>query len=134
MLALMHFHHIGYAVKDIKTTSAFYQDAGWTMSPIQFDIIQGTDIAFLKKDGEPLIELVSSHKETSPVSKAIAKMGGVTVYHVCYIVEALDEAIMQLRKKRFVLLFNPVPAVAMDNKRICYMMHPDVGLIELVEA
>jgi len=33
----------------------------------------------------------------------------------------------------FVPLFKPVPSVAMDDKLICYLYNPLVGLIEVVE-
>jgi methylmalonyl-CoA/ethylmalonyl-CoA epimerase len=38
-----------------------------------------------------------------------------------------------LRKQRFIQLFNPVPAIALNNRKICYLFNKDVGLIELVE-
>lgn len=132
MINSMHFHHIGYAVRDISKTAAFYLSAGWTMSDMQLDKIQGTYIAFLTKDEEPMIELVAPYNEHSPITKTLDKMG-VTTYHVCYSVADLDIAIMEMRKMRYMPLFTPVPAIAIDNKRICYMMHPEVGLIELVE-
>ena len=126
------FHHIGYAVRDIVATAEFYTYAGWVLSDIVVDPIQNTQIAFLKRDGFPLIELVAPVDENSPICK-ILKTSGVTPYHVCYSVADIDNAIAELRAKRFVLLFNPVPAVALNHKKISYLMHPHVGLIELIE-
>lgn len=132
MLINCSFHHIGYAVKDIASTAAFYTKVGWTMSEIYTDTIQNTYIAFLNRDGFPLIELVAPIDETSPICNTLKKVGNST-YHVCYAVPDIDIAIAELRAQRYMPLFKPVEAVAMDNKKICYMMHPDVGLIELVE-
>ena len=126
------FHHIGYAVRDIVATAEFYTNSGWVLSEIVVDPIQNTQIAFLERDGFPLIELVAPVDENSPICKTL-KTSGVTPYHVCYSVADIDNAVAELRAKRFILLFNPVPAVALDNKKISYLMHPQVGLIELIE-
>lgn len=126
------FHHIGYAVKDIARTAAFYTKAGWTMSEMYTDTIQNTYIAFLSREGFPLIELVAPINETSPICNTLKKVGNTT-YHVCYVVPDMDAAVAELRAQRYMPLFKPVEAVAMENKKICYLMHPEVGLIELVE-
>lgn len=126
------FHHIGYAVKSIDETANFYVSKGWTLSEETIDPIQNTKIAFLKRDGFPLMELVAPVDETSPIVKTLDKVG-VSTYHVCYGVNDLEDVVKQLRKEKFLPLFKPVPANALDNKRICYLYNAIVGLIELVE-
>jgi len=66
------------------------------------------------------------------VVKTLEKVG-VSTYHVCYSVPALDDAVRALRRQRFLPLFRPVEAVALEGKRICYLYNANVGLIELVE-
>jgi methylmalonyl-CoA/ethylmalonyl-CoA epimerase len=131
MLNSFHFHHIGYAVHDIMQTATCYLKADWQMSNIQIDVIQNTKIAFLSKDGTPLIELIAPVDENSPVVKTLNKTG-VTPYHICYEVENIYEAITELRKQKYILLFNPVDAVALDNRKICYLYNKNVGLIEIL--
>jgi methylmalonyl-CoA/ethylmalonyl-CoA epimerase len=131
MLDSFHFHHIGYAVHDIMLTATFYIEAGWQMSNIQVDVIQNTKIAFLSKDGMPLIELVAPIDENSPVVKMLNKVG-ITTYHICYEVENICDAITELRKQKYILLFNPVEAIALDNRRICFLYNKNVGLIEIL--
>jgi methylmalonyl-CoA/ethylmalonyl-CoA epimerase len=131
MLNSFHFHHIGYAVKDIMFTAAYYLRAGWQMSNIQIDVIQNAKIAFLSKDGMPLIELIAPVNENSPVVKTLNKVG-VTTYHICYEVENIHEAIDELRKQKYILLFNPVEALALDNRKICYLYNKNIGLIEIL--
>jgi len=131
MLPEMKFHHIGYAVKSIEDTASFYVNGGWSLSNTQYDPIQKTYIAFLIKDGFPLIELVAPYDETSPINNTLKKIG-VTTYHICYSVPNIEKAVNNLRSQRFIPLFAPVAAVAMGG-RICYLMHPKVGLIELLE-
>lgn len=132
MISNCSFHHIGYAVKNIDKTAKYYIATGWKMGEIYTDTIQNTYIAFLTRDGFPMIELVAPIDETSPICNTLKKVGNAT-YHVCYSVPDLNTAVVELRAQRFMPLFKPVEAVAIDNKKICYLMHPDVGLIELVE-
>ncbi|MCQ2351338.1 MAG: VOC family protein [Paludibacteraceae bacterium] len=133
MLEYLKFHHIGYAVKNIESTARFYIDLGWDMSEIYLDSVQKTYIAFLTREDFPMIELVAPVDEYSPINETLKKMG-VTTYHICYEVSNINDSILELRSKRFMPVFMPVEAVAMGGKKICYMMHPQVGLIELVEV
>jgi methylmalonyl-CoA/ethylmalonyl-CoA epimerase len=126
------FHHIGYATDSILLTSKFYISLGYNLTQTFHDSIQNVNIAFLKKDNFPIIELVERIDENSPVSKILDK-NGVTPYHVCYAVEDMDEAIIDLRKNKFIQLFEPVSAAAINNKKICYFFNSNVGLIELLE-
>lgn len=132
MLEKLKFHHIGYAVKDIDATAQLYLNTGWQKSDTVFDPVQNTYIAFLYRTGFPTIELVAPVDEQSPICNTLKKTG-VGTYHVCYSVPNMDEAVIELRSQRFIPLFKPVDAVAINNHRICYLMHPQVGLIELVE-
>ncbi len=132
MLINCQFHHIGYAVKDIDRTAKYYTATGWQLGEVYTDTIQNTYIAFLTREGFPMIELVAPIDETSPICNTLKKVGNAT-YHVCYSVPDLNTAVVELRSQRFMPLFKPVEAVALDNKKICYLMHPDVGLVELVE-
>ncbi len=132
MLKNCQFHHIGYAVKSIDKTARYYTASGWQMGEVFTDTIQNTYITFLRREGFPLIELVAPVDDNSPICNTLKKVGNST-YHVCYSVPDIDIAISELRVQRYMPLFKPVEAVAINNKRICYLMHPDVGLIELVE-
>lgn len=132
MLPYFKFHHLGYAVKDIKRTARYYQKAGWILSDITLDSIQNTYIAFLTKEGMPKYELVAPVDDKSPIVKTLEKSGN-TPYHVCYSVDDIEKAVGDLKALHFVPLFNPVPAVAIDNELICYLYNPYVGLIEIVQ-
>lgn len=131
MLEGFRFHHIGYAVNSIEKTSVYYTEEGWILSEIYSDTIQNTKIAFLFKNSFPLIELVEPIDDKSPVVKTLDKMG-VTPYHVCYEVDDIEIAISNLKKKRFIPLFKPVEAIALENRKICYLFNQAVGLIEIV--
>lgn len=131
MLQDAKFHHIGYAVSNIAETAFFYTSGGWSVSKTIIDKVQNSEIAFLSKSYQPLIELVSPIDESSPTSEILNK-NGVTLYHICYEVDDIYEAIGIMRKKRFIPLFNPVKAIAFEDRLICYMYNKHVGLIELL--
>lgn len=133
MLSNFRFHHIGYAVKDIESSAKLYLEAGWTMSELVVDPIQNAKIAFLNKDGMPQIEFVAPVDENSPIVKTLEK-SGISPYHVCYEVDDIEQAVKDLRKMKYIKLFNPVPAVGIDDKKICYLFNSQVGLLEIVEA
>ena len=132
MLNSFRFHHIGYAVNSIETTAEYYVRANWLLSDIQIDETQNTRIAFLSKPDMPLIELIAPVDENSPVVKTLEKVG-VSTYHVCYEVDDMDMAFSELRKQKYIPLFNSVKAIALDNRKICYFYNKNVGLIEIVE-
>ncbi|MDR1373240.1 MAG: VOC family protein [Dysgonamonadaceae bacterium] len=132
MLPNFRFHHIGYAVYDIEKTAAYYTNAGWQISEIGLDKIQNTKITFLSKENMPLIELIAPVDNTSPIVKTLEKVG-VSTYHICYEVDEIQESIVELRKQKFIPLFAPVEAVALENCKICYLYNKNVGLIEIVE-
>jgi len=131
MLSCFRFHHIGYAVHDIELTAAYYTKAGWSLSDLQVDEIQHTKIAFLSKEGMPLIELIAPVDENSPVVKTLEKVG-VSTYHLCYEVDNMEDAVAELRRQKYIVLFTPVEAIALDNKKICYLYNKNTGLIEIV--
>jgi len=127
------FHHLGIATANIERTSDFYIHAGYTISPIITDQIQDVNICFLTRPASPLIELVSPLSIASPVSKIIQN-SGVTPYHTCYEVVDLNKSILLLKQKKFLPLFKPVPAIALENQLICFLYNKDFGLIELLQS
>lgn len=128
----MTFHHIGVATKSIEKSIIAYEALGYELSSKFIDTVQGVNLAFLNKLGFPTIELVSPFSEFSPVSDIINK-SGTTPYHTCFEVENIEVAIVNLRSRRYLLLKPPVPAIAFNNRMICFMFHNSSGLIELLQ-
>jgi methylmalonyl-CoA/ethylmalonyl-CoA epimerase len=133
MLTSFKFHHIGIATTNIKNTAKYYLDAEYIISDTIFDPIQNVSIAFLEKNGMPRIELLEPVlSSNSPINKIIEK-SGVSPYHICYEVDDIETAIKELKKKKYLPLSRPVNAIAINNKKICFLFNKDIGLIELVE-
>lgn len=133
MKCLTNIDHIGYAVDDIQRSAHLYIEGGWTISEIFEEKVQKAKIAFLSKPGFTTIELVSPLEGKSPVDN-ILKTNGVSPYHICYQVEDIMEALEELFEEGFKPLFMPVESVAMDNRKICYLYHTDIGYIEIVAS
>jgi methylmalonyl-CoA/ethylmalonyl-CoA epimerase len=127
------FHHIGYAVKSIADSKKIFESLGYNSSDEMTDEVQRVKVCFLFKKNHPIIELVQGIQEKeSPVSKYLEK-NGVTPYHICYSVSNIYQVVGQLRQRGFLVLFAPTPAVALNQRRICYLFNKHIGLIELVE-
>jgi UDP-4-amino-4,6-dideoxy-N-acetyl-beta-L-altrosamine N-acetyltransferase len=132
----MKVHHIGYAVKSIEASAFRYISLGYRrLSDICDDTGRGVRILFLRHivTGET-IELVAPMGEESPVSGQLQKMKGLaSPYHICYEVPDLQEAIDWLKKEKYILVDAPAEAPAIGGRKVAFLLHRDVGMIELVE-
>ena len=133
MESILKFHHIGIACHDIARSQAFYTAMGYRATEVVDDPIQHVRVCFLDKEDAPRIELLEPLDDQSPVARTLATVG-VSPYHSCYQVEDMESAINELRAQRFLLVSGPVPACAMDGKRVAFLFQKHTGLIELVEA
>lgn len=130
---MLTFDHIGIACRDIEKTKLFYLSMGYEASATVEDVLQHVRICFLNKEGEPCLELLEPLDEQSPVLRTLSAVG-VSPYHICYRVQAMEAAIAMLRGKRFLLVSGPVPACAMQDRRVAFLFQKNTGLIELVET
>ncbi len=128
----MRFHHIGVATNNIAMTAQQYSIFGYQiLSEIIFDPIQNVYIAFMEKEGSPRVELVAPVNEYSPILNTINK-NGTTPYHFFYEVDNIVEEVKKLKKLKFILISKIVPAVAFENRLVCFLYNKDAGLIELL--
>ena len=96
------------------------------------DEYRGIEITFLQKDGYE-VELVSPVRKDS-VAYGLMKKYGNAPYHICYETQDMDTEIGHLRDNGYVLWEEPHAAVAFENKRVCFLIHPYMGMIELKEV
>ncbi|MBA5247430.1 VOC family protein [Marnyiella aurantia] len=129
----MTVHHYGLATKSIEKSIKSFIALGYeACSDIIFDPLQGVNLLFLKNENDHFIELVEPAATENPVSKILSKNGS-SLYHICYTVDHLDQKIEELKSNRFKLVLPPTPAVAFEGRKICFLYHPSLGLIELLE-
>ena len=127
-------HHIGYLVKKIERAKELFQGLGYTLEKeIIYDSFRDVDICFLRGGGVYRIELVSPRSIESVVGKLRVKIGN-SPYHICYEVENLEKCIDFLRGNKYVIWEEPHEAVALENRRVAFLMSGQIGMIELLES
>lgn len=130
----MKVHHVGYLVKSIDDAKKTFQELGYIVEQdLVKDSIRKIDIIFLRKDGL-CVELVSAYEKDSVVGKLHKKIGN-SPYHICYISDKpLNIAITEMEMQGFMTIAAPEVAVALGNKKVVFMYHPTIGMIEIVEG
>lgn len=128
----MTIHHIGYLVKKLERAQKAFAALGYVLSQdLVRDEHRKIDIVFYEKDGYR-IELVSPYDSESVVGDLIKRLGN-SPYHICYEVADFDAEVERLRDQRYVICGNDAPAPACGGHRVVFMIHPFLGMIELLE-
>ena len=128
----MRIDHIGYAVKDMRKARQALQELGYALGETVADTERQVSICFGEKDGYR-VELIAPLGEDSPVTELLAR-SGPTPYHLCYESDAFDADLERLQAGRYRLVLPPREAIALGGRRVAFLMHLSVGLIEVVEA
>lgn len=127
------FHHFGVACRDIDRTAAEYVRMGYVKGDTVMDPLHNVMICFLRHALMPMVELLASVDDKSPVVQ-ILKKNGTCPYHTCYEVEDLDNAVKVFKKLRYVTVSSPKEACAIEGRRVAFLYNADMGLIELLES
>ena len=133
MLENAEFHHIGMAVASLDSAMRSYADAGFEVSRPVVEPIQKVRVAYARRNGFPVFELLEPMDESSPAAKIIKRNGGNAPYHVCYAVPNLQESVAEMRRRGFVPLARPVPGHGLQDALMLFLYSKDVGLVQLVE-
>ncbi len=130
----MKIDHIGYAVKKIDKAIESFQKLGFCMrGEITDDQNRNIRICFLEKDGY-VIELVAvlDKGRESPVDRILSK-NGPTAYHVCYRSSQFDEDIERMVQEGYRVVILPQEAIAFAGRRVAFLIHLSIGMIEILE-
>mgnify|MGYP006074581307 FL=1 len=127
----MIFHHIGIAVNNIENAQKSYEKLGYKMTLTIIDPIQNVKLCFLDKSDSPIIELVCPIDDKSPVV-SILKNNNAMPYHTCYEVFDIDLEIKKLKKNGYIQVSKTSPAIAFENRLVCFLYNKNIGLIELL--
>lgn len=130
----MKIHHIGYAVQKLEQSLSTFESIGFhRISEITHDEIRKVDIVFVADaDNKNVIELIAPYQKGSDVDGALDKWGGPNPYHICYEVESIEDSIKELGKS-CVVIKKPEFAPAINNRRVAFLYHRNLGLFEIVE-
>ena len=128
----MRVHHTGYLVKNLPKAAEAFLTLGYrSEGEAVYDGIRDVDIQFLEKDG-CRVELVSPCSAASVVA-GLLKTCRNAPYHLCYETEDLRSELSRLEAAGFTRIDEPTPAPALQNRRVCFLMSPRIGMIELLE-
>lgn len=128
-------HHIGYLVKNIDKTINSFENLGYKIEEsVKTDSIRNVLIAFLIKDSYR-VELVSPINEESVVYNLLKKYKN-SPYHICYESNkgSFENDIEILTSQGYVAIDSPAPAPCINNRRVTFLMNPNLGMIELLEG
>ncbi len=125
------FHHIGVAVKDIEKELSVFSLLGYTKeSGIFEDETQGIRGIFLTSKNQPRLELLMDINGSGTVAPYI--QNGNKMYHFAYTVSDIEKAMDVFIKSRAQVI-SPLKKSTYFGKRICFLMLPNMYMIELVE-
>jgi methylmalonyl-CoA/ethylmalonyl-CoA epimerase len=131
----MKLHHVGVVVERIDQQLSTYAECldVKPIAPAQEDPIQKVRVQFIAagQDGVT-IELIEPLSEDSPAMNFLRKGGGLN--HLCFEVPDIDRSISGAQKNGAILVSGPVPAAALDNRRIAFVFYRRLGLIEFLET
>jgi methylmalonyl-CoA/ethylmalonyl-CoA epimerase len=91
---------------------------------------QKVSVAFIIINGVQL-ELIEPASEDSPIMEYLNKKQ--SIYHICYRVDDIEEAMRLGREHGFHSFTKPMPAVAYEGKPYVWLLHSRLGLVELIE-
>ncbi|MHA2363827.1 MAG: VOC family protein [Candidatus Hodarchaeales archaeon] len=130
-------HHIGIAVSSIEDALEFHINTlGMVqISKIIHDPIQKVNLVLLgfndNKNEGTRIELVEPAESPSPIDGTLKRKNHL--YHYCIEVESLEEALIQARSNKSIIVRRPVPAKLFNNRKIAWILTPSQYLIEFLE-
>ncbi len=128
----MEVHHVGYLVKHMDSAIISFTELGYrVIKETVYDNYRQIDICFLQNGGM-VVELIAPRKENNHF-KALAKKIGNAPYHICYIADNLKKDIEKLQAHGWMMIQLPHEAVAIDNRKVLFFFHSEIGMLELVE-
>ena len=132
----MKVHHVGYLVADIDAAVTEFLSMGYEVRQEKlYDSSRKVYLCFMENSGV-MIELVSP-SEDCRLFTSLQKRIGNAPYHICYFPDegnGFDAAIEKLQSEGFFMAQPPEAAVAFGGRRVAFMMSPETGLIEILEA
>lgn len=127
----LNFHHIGVATKSIEKELSVFKTLGYRpVSDIFTDEIQNIRGLFIEAPGQPCLELLENLTPEGPLMSCLQK--GIKFYHFAYETEDMDADVAFLSQEKKARIIVPV-TVADYFERICFLMLPNMMMIELVE-
>lgn len=132
MLEGLRFHHIGVATRGIEKELPEFERLGYTaLSSVFSDKTMRIRGLMLAAPGQPTLELLENMDEGGPLDVPLKR--GIKFYHFAYEAEDIEKTVRDLLEDGRAKLVYPVSG-AEYFRRVCFLMLPNMALIELVET
>jgi hypothetical protein len=133
----MEIHHFGIACNDIVKTKNQYEFLGFRINKnLITDYDRNLDYIFLTNN-DIQIELIAKHnkelKSDIDIILEQKKIIGNKIYHICYKSHDIVNDVINFENQGYKLIKPPAIAIAADNKRVAFLIHVDIGIVELIE-
>lgn len=128
----MKIHHLGYLVVDISVSLLEFEKLGYIADDIVLDNERNVYICFIRNEAVT-IELISPANEKSVVNNMMKRYKNLA-YHICYETNNIEETIENLIANNYMVISPLAKASAIGNRKVAFLAHADVGMIELVES
>lgn len=126
------FHHIGVAVRRIEKELPLYTLMGYEKEGACFeDAEQGVRGLFLTAKGQPRLELLENLPGSHTLD--VQLKNHQKMYHMAYLVKNIEKAAAVFLNNRAKII-SPMKESAYFGKRICFLVLPDMMMVELIEA
>jgi methylmalonyl-CoA/ethylmalonyl-CoA epimerase len=125
------FHHVGVACRSIDRSRRSFQIMGYNdEGQSVIDPLQGVRIQFMTGSG-PRVELLEPADDTSPLH-SWTRSAPTVGYHFGYEVLDLETSMGNLLHHGARTVRVPLPAVAFNGRKVCFLATRSGFLIELI--
>lgn len=125
------FHHIGVAAKDIMKEYSAFSLLGYSRESQVFeDENQGIKGLFITAKNQPRLELLCNLEGSTTLDAILNNK--TKLYHFGYLVSNIDKAMEVLQNAR-ARIVSPMKKSTYFGKRICFLLLPNMFMVELIE-
>ncbi len=129
----MKLHHFGFLTNNMQDCIKQHLLLSYEKYEKYVDDVRLINIQFLKqRNGNILLEIVEPLNEKS-IAFSLLKKYNNNLYHSCYEVDDLQSSIKHLCDNSFILIDQPKPAIAFNNRDVCFLMSKNTSIIELLQ-
>ena len=130
----MRLHHIGILAEDMEKAIRNHREIFGLHQATEIveDPIQRVRVVMLApEEGGIPVEIITPSSRDSPINDLLK--GKIRLYHLCYEVDDLDEALELTRRAKARVISGPSPAELFHGGRIAFIFSPDGYVVELLE-
>lgn len=133
---VLRLHHFGLGAKDEASACKVLRTLGYSLTHRVRDELQGVDLAWCTRPGEPSVEVVVPIDGAGSLAAILAKQE-TSFYHLCFECDGtLEYTLSSLREQgvRIVTVREPLPAILFGGRRVSFHIAQGFGLIELLDG